>query len=98
MFVQHKTVQTTPKGQAVKFFAAARSKDWKTVFATSETIASSYPSAAAYEKKMKENEKSPLFAPIYDDLMVKAEPTIGEPAISGNVATIPLTVTRQFRT
>jgi hypothetical protein len=92
----HNVVQTTPKEQALKFFTAARSRDWKTVYATSEIISSSYPSAEAYEKKMKEMEQGPLFIGFYNDMMVKPVPTLGEPTISGTEATLPLTVTSPY--
>lgn len=84
----YRRTATNPREQALRFFAAARDQDWKTLYELSEAASAHFPSEEAYESKMKDGLKDPFFSLFYTGMFIKPQLEIGQPIIHGDEATI----------
>src|SRR5579884_93970 len=85
-----------PREQALRFFAAAKAQDWNTLYDLTEGLSAAFPSSDAYARKMKEAMQEPFFAIFYTGMFLKPQITVGQPVISGEEATVPVTRTGEI--
>lgn len=89
-----RALQADPRQQAIRFFDALKAQDWKTVYALSEGAERNFTSEAAYARRMQEIIRDPQAGVFFTGLLGKTPTAVGDPAIHGNEATVPVNWTR----